>query len=97
MFRRRHERTGTPVTIHVDGEPVTARAGDTVAAALLAAGFDWTRQAPVSGTKRAPYCLIGHCHECLVTINGVPGRQACLSPVRDGMHIRRRAGGDGMP
>jgi predicted molibdopterin-dependent oxidoreductase YjgC len=97
MFRRRREDNRPAVTVDVDGEPITAHAGDTVAAALLANGFTWIRQSPVSGTRRAPYCLIGHCHECLVTIDGVHGRQACLTPVADGMHIRRRTGRGGTP
>jgi len=95
MFRRRHDQPEAAVTIYVDGEPVNARAGDTVAATLLANGFTWTRQAPVSKTKRAPYCLIGHCHECLVEVDGIHGQQACLTAVSDGMHVRRRGGQDG--
>ena len=43
-----------------------ARAGDTVAAALLAAGIDHCRTTPVSGAPRAPYCLMGVCFDCLV-------------------------------
>jgi sarcosine oxidase subunit alpha len=81
----------------VDGKPVAARAGDTVAAALLAAGIPHCRTTPVSETPRAPYCLMGVCFDCLVTIDGVGSRQACLVPVQDGMCVdtqlgRREAG-----
>ena len=75
---------------------VSARAGDTVAAALLAAGLDHCRTTPVSGAPRAPYCMMGVCFECLVTIDGVGNRQGCLVPVREGMRDRdrsRQAGG----
>ena len=65
-----------------------ARTGDTVAAALLAAGIDHCRTTPVSGAPRAPYCLMGVCFDCLVTIDGVGSRQACLVPVREGMRSR---------
>lgn len=80
------------ITMTVDGEPIEARAGDTVATALLAAGAGATRQTPVSGAGRAAYCLMGVCFECLVEIDGVPNRQACLVPVTDGMVVRRQRG-----
>jgi sarcosine oxidase subunit alpha len=91
MFRRLAE-VGALVTLTVDGRPVAARTGDTVAAALLAAGIDHCRTTPVSGSPRAPYCLMGVCFECLVTIDGVGSRQGCLAPVRDGMRIETQQG-----
>ena len=83
---------GAPVAITVDGKAISARTGDTVAAALLAAGIDHCRTTPVTGAPRAPYCLMGVCFDCLVTIDGVGSRQACLVPVRDGMAIETQLG-----
>lgn len=80
------------VTLSVDGQPVRARAGETVAACLLRAGVPYNRLTPVSGAPRLPYCMIGHCFECLVEIDGIGNRQACLTLVRDGMKVRRQAG-----
>lgn len=85
------------VAISIDGEQVGARLGDTVAVALLAAGRVATRVSPVSAAPRGPYCLMGVCFECLVTIDGVGNRQSCLIEVREGMRIetqrsRREAG-----
>ena len=91
MFRRLAEAR-EPVAIAVDGRPVTARVGDTVAAALLAAGIDHCRTTPVGGVPRSPYCLMGVCFECLVTIDGVGSRQGCLVAVRDGMRIETQIG-----
>lgn len=91
MFKRLAE-TGTPVAITVDGKPVVARPGDTIAAAMLAAGFAHCRTTPVSGAPRAPYCLMGVCFECLVTVDGVGSRQGCLVPVRDGMMVETQVG-----
>src|SRR5262249_17925560 len=91
MFKRLGE-AGSAVTLTVDGKPVTARAGDTVAAALLAGGIDHCRTTPVSGAPRAPYCLMGVCFDCLVTIDGVGSRQSCLVPVRDGMTVETQLG-----
>ena len=91
MFKRLAE-SGQAVALTVDGRPVTARAGDTVAAALLASGIDNCRTTPVSGAPRAPYCLMGVCFDCLVTIDGVGSRQACLVPVHEGMTVETQLG-----
>ena len=91
MFKRLADK-GAPVAITVDGKAVSARAGDTVAAALLAAGIDHCRTTPVTGAPRAPYCLMGVCFDCLVTVDGVGSRQGCLVPVRDGMTIETQLG-----
>ena len=71
---------------------IRAGIGDTVASAMLAAGIDHCRTTPVSGAPRAPYCLMGVCFDCLVTIDGVGSRQGCLVPVREGMIIETQLG-----
>jgi sarcosine oxidase subunit alpha len=91
MFKRLGE-TGATLTFKVDGREIRARIGDTVAAAMLAAGIDHCRTTPVSGAPRAPYCLMGVCFECLVTIDGVGSRQGCLAPVREGMQVETQIG-----
>ena len=91
MFKRLAD-AGTAVAFTIDGKPVHALSGDTVAAALLAAGIDHCRTTPVTGAPRAPYCLMGVCFDCLVTIDGVGSRQACLVPVREGMKVETQIG-----
>jgi predicted molibdopterin-dependent oxidoreductase YjgC len=93
MFRRLPDADLAPavaVTVSIDGVPQVARAGDTVAAVLLAAGRSAFRTTPVAGAPRGPYCLMGTCFDCLVTIDGVADRQACLEPVAAGMRIETR-------
>lgn len=92
MFQRLPEAGDAPVAITIDGRSVKARADDTVAAALFAAGIDHCRTTPVSGAPRAPYCMMGVCFECLVTIDGVGNRQACLVPVQQGMSVETQRG-----
>ena len=92
MFRRLPEATGKSISLTIDGKHAQALDGDTVAAALLSAGIDHCRTTPVSGAKRAPYCMMGVCFECLVTIDGVGNRQACLIPAREGMRVDTQAG-----
>lgn len=86
MLVRRRE-PANPVRLTIAGRNVTAGAGESVATAALAAGVLPTRYAPVSGAPRAPYCLMGACFECLMTIDGAPNRQACMTAVRDGMVV----------
>jgi predicted molibdopterin-dependent oxidoreductase YjgC len=92
MFKRSDDDARAPVEIFVDGVSVRARAGDTVSAALLASGLDARRATAVSGAPRLPYCMMGVCFDCLVTIDGVGNRQGCLVPVSPGMKIEVQKG-----
>jgi D-hydroxyproline dehydrogenase subunit gamma len=92
MFARLPGVEASSVSLTIDGKQVAARVGDTVAAALTAAGLSHCRTTPVSGECRAPYCMMGVCFDCLVTIDGVGNRQSCLVPVRDGMRVELQRG-----
>jgi D-hydroxyproline dehydrogenase subunit gamma len=92
MFARLPDSGAKTVSLTIEGRHIDTRPGDTVAAALLAAGFDHCRTTPVSGAPRAPYCMMGVCFECLVTIDGVGNRQGCLVPVREGMRVELQHG-----
>ena len=80
------------IVVYVEGRPVAAGPHDTAASAALRAGIGHTRTAPVTGDKRAPYCMMGVCFECLMVIDGVASRQACMVRVRPGMRIERQTG-----
>jgi predicted molibdopterin-dependent oxidoreductase YjgC len=82
------------VRIVADGRQATVAAGTSVAAALLGAGISAFRIS-VGGTPRGPLCGMGVCHECRVTIDGVPHRRACLVPVVEGMRVSTRDTVDG--
>jgi predicted molibdopterin-dependent oxidoreductase YjgC len=92
MFQRLPETNGETVAFTLDGKPMRARADDTVAAALLANGVVSCRTTPVSGAPRAPYCMMGVCFDCLVTVDGVGNRQGCLVRVREGMAVETQLG-----
>ena len=90
MFKRRPDAGAKTVRIFFENWPIEAAAETSVAAALLCAGIEVLRVSVVSGAPRAPHCMIGACYECVVEVDGVPGRQACLTMVRDGMRVRRQ-------
>ena len=92
MFRRLPDHQGDLVTFTFDGKLLTALKGDTVAAALLAAGVSRFRTTSLSGAERGPYCMMGVCFECLVAIDGRGNRQACLTTVEKGMRVETQRG-----
>lgn len=77
---------GAPVRLRVDGRSVDAYPGETLAAALMAAGVLRLRFSPRAGAPRGAFCFMGACQECLVRVDGVL-RQSCLLPVADGMEV----------
>ncbi len=85
------------VSVSIEGRTVRVPAHWSVAAAVLAQELDSTRESPVSGAARAPYCLMGVCFECLMEIDGEPNQQACLRRVRAGMVIKRQRGAPRVP
>jgi D-hydroxyproline dehydrogenase subunit gamma len=86
MFRRLRE-SNCMLTIFVDEVPVRAAPGETVATALLSAGLLAFRETAVSGNPRGPYCCMGVCFDCLVTVDGEGNVQSCLTGVREGMRV----------
>jgi D-hydroxyproline dehydrogenase subunit gamma len=82
---------GAPVTISVDGAPLQAHLGESVAAALIADGEVALRTSR-GGSARGLFCGMGVCFECLVMVDGVPNTRACMTWVQDGMEIRHMNG-----
>lgn len=80
----------TTVRLSIDDRTVEAPEGASVAAALLLAGYAAFGHNPVTNEAEGPWCLIGVCFGCLVEIDGISDRQACLVPVSDGMTVRTR-------
>lgn len=92
MFRKLHDPGGDALTVFIDGVPVSAETGESVAAVLLRQPEGWTRTTPVSQSPRAPYCMMGVCFECLVEVDGKGSVQGCMTPVKNGMRIARQQG-----
>jgi aerobic-type carbon monoxide dehydrogenase small subunit (CoxS/CutS family) len=74
------------LTIMVDGVPLQAYLGETIAGALLANGQRAWRRTE-SGEPRGLFCGMGICFDCLVTVDGVPNVRACITPVIEGMVV----------
>lgn len=77
---------GQPISFQFNDQPIQALQGETVAAALSAAGVTTFRHTP-SGAPRGLYCGMGACFDCIVTIEGRIGQRACLTPAAAGMQV----------
>jgi NADPH-dependent 2,4-dienoyl-CoA reductase/sulfur reductase-like enzyme len=75
-----------PIRISFNGASVEALPGESIAAALSAAGILALRETP-KGTKRGLWCGMGACFDCVVTVDGKAGQRACMVKVTDGMAI----------
>lgn len=78
---------GTAVRIRVDGAAINACEGETLAAALVAAGVRVGRHTQ-GGAPRHVFCGMGVCFDCLAIVEDVGIVRACLTTVRDGMAVR---------
>ncbi|MEO1453019.1 MAG: FAD-dependent oxidoreductase [Pseudomonadota bacterium] len=69
-----------------DGKPVAIREGQTIAAALTAAGQRALRTT-AKDASRGIFCGMGVCQDCLVTVNGVPNQRACMTKAQAGQTV----------
>jgi NADH dehydrogenase/NADH:ubiquinone oxidoreductase subunit G len=79
-----------PVEILVDDLPVAAHEGESLATALLAAGIRVFSH-DTNGRPRSPYCNMGVCFDCMVTLESASGARrvrACLTAVTPGLRVR---------
>lgn len=72
--------------IKIDGNRIMARKGQSIAEALLAAGFRVFRKTK-RNAPRGLYCGIGICYECRMTVNSIPNIRTCMTPVEPGCDI----------
>ena len=92
MFKKLPRPDLSTLTLLIDGQPVEAEPGETVAAVLLRQHTPSSRSTPVHGSPRAPYCMMGVCFDCLVVVDGLASTQSCMVTVREGMRVERQAG-----
>ena len=79
-------------TFTCDGKEVTAREGETVAAALIANGIRTFRHTAKHHEPRGSFCGIGQCTDCIMEIDGVRNVRACMTMAKPGMVVRSQDG-----
>ncbi len=70
-----------------DGRNVPFRPGQSVGAALAAAGISSWRTTRVGAAPRGLFCGIGVCYDCLVTVDGRRSQRACMTPAHEGQVV----------
>ena len=78
-----------PLKLSFEGRPVPARPGETLAAALTAAG-ELVLRLTRGGDGRGLFCGMGVCQDCLVEVDGVPNRRACMTRIEGPHYVRRQ-------
>lgn len=81
------DQRGAAIRLQLEGAPVRAYAGESVAAALHADGTKILARSLKYHRPRAFFCLEGHCGGCLMRIDGIPNVRACMQPCRDGLEL----------
>ena len=79
---------GDRFEIDVDGDKLIAFQGETIAAALVAAGKMIFRRTTKKGESRGMYCGIGVCHDCRMVVNGKPNTRVCQTLATPGCCVQ---------
>lgn len=78
------------MTLRLEGRAVEAYEGETVGAALHAAGERVLMRSIKYHRPRGLFCNAGKCAGCLMRIDGAPNVRACVTPVKDGMKVEHQ-------
>src|SRR5579883_3439378 len=79
-----------PVSFTFEGRGIVGRRGESLAAALIAAGVRGLRTTR-TGEERSIFCGMGVCQDCLVEVDGVSNRRACMVKLDRAMTVRRES------
>ena len=80
------------IVFKYNGKPIKAFGGETIAAALHAAGIRVLSHSLKLQRPRGFFCAIGKCSSCMMEVNGVPNVKTCLIPVEPGMDVKSQSG-----
>ena len=92
MFKQLPNSDIENVEVILNSQKVLVPHGTTVAAMALLQGIRTTRTTPVSGSQRAPFCMMGVCYDCLMVIDGKANQRACVTYVKQGMQVEVQQG-----
>src|SRR5262249_51309018 len=77
-----------PLTLTFEGRSVPAVAGQSIAAALYAAGVRVFGRSFKYHRPRGLFCVAGDCPNCLMNVDGRPNVRTCTEPARPGQVVR---------
>jgi NADPH-dependent 2,4-dienoyl-CoA reductase/sulfur reductase-like enzyme len=77
------------IAFEFEGERLHGRRGESLAAALTAAGIRALRVTRHE-ESRGLFCGMGLCQECLVEVDGIPNQRACMTKLEQPVSVRRQ-------
>jgi len=83
---------GKELAFFFDGRELLGHEGETIAAALHAAGVRELSTSAVLHRPRGFFCAIGTCSSCLMVVNGVPNVRVCVERLAAGMIVETQQG-----
>ena len=81
------ENDENTIVINFNGVPFRGYEGQSIAALLFSNGIRVLRYCK-SGEERGVFCGMGVCYDCAVSINGIPGKRACIEPAKNGINVK---------
>jgi predicted molibdopterin-dependent oxidoreductase YjgC len=83
---------GKQIKFTFDGSEITRFEGETIAAALHAAGVKILGHSHKRNRPRGFYCGIGNCSSCLMTVDGTPNVRVCTEKLQENMQVETQVG-----
>ena len=83
---------GRQIGFTFNGQPMKGYEGETIAAALHAAGVKELGKSLELHRPRGFYCAIGNCASCQMIVDGEPNVRTCITLLREGMSVETQNG-----
>ncbi|NOQ63237.1 MAG: (2Fe-2S)-binding protein [Methyloprofundus sp.] len=87
MFKQLPNSDVEMVDVFLNQQKISVPMGTSVAAMALSNGLRSTRTTVISNSRRAPFCMMGVCYDCLMIIDGKANQRACMTHVAQDMHV----------
>lgn len=75
-----------------NGQELEGYEGETIQAALHAAGVKVLGKSIKLHRPRGFYCAIGNCSSCFMVVDGVPNVKTCVTALKEGMVVETQEG-----
>lgn len=85
-------KKGKAIVFTCNGETIEGYEGETIAAALHAAGIKVLSHSAENHRPRGFYCAIGNCSSCLMEVDGLANVRICTEPLKAGMVVKSQSG-----
>ena len=83
---------GKEIKFSFNGQDLCGYEGESIAAALHAAGVMVLGESLFKHRPRGFYCAIGNCSSCLMVVNGEPNVRTCITDLKEGMVVEIQQG-----